>query len=629
MKPILLLFFTLFFLIKLTAQQELLNSRDMFSKTFLNEDGRKETIIHVEPLHYYSNGSWKDISLQLSQDVDRVTNLTNPLGSIFPNTLNSSPIQYVLPNSDTIKVVGNKALVHYENGNINFLNSSLQTGAASINGQKIHYQGLLSDIEDIYSIESGRIKNELILNVPPAELIHLHNGFFGFSETIELPQGYLMAFESGLQNGLLNESILVRNGEGHIQLRIPVPVFFDYNGLSSDGSSMVIGSYLIEQQSNVVKLSTLVPVSWLKDNNRSYPVTLDPTIILNGIDGGWMSANNFVNNPNFAFVGVCCGNLMHRAWIRFNTGSIPDNNCVLSAELELYSDGVGGTAAEQTWVNDVTGPHGPYASINSVIYDDLGDGKYIDYIATTAGTVPFFNLGTTAANHITNSLTSNFFQLALKFENEPSTNWKRYIATSSRLRIVHDIPASCILLNNELKEFYTVCNQDQIHVNWVTSESNNIESFVLQRSTNAIDFSEVINFSKYDFLNNYNGLIYQHKIEAQQSHTEYYRLKMIGVDGSVEYSNIITSTCRINDSSLDLAPVPARDIINLIMNANEGAIISIILMDNLGQLKFQSDYSLQSGSNRIPIDIQDLPEGVYGLSIEQNGNKLFRQFVKQ
>lgn len=629
MKPIFLLFFTLFLLFKLTAQQELQTSRDMFSKTYFNEDGRKETIINVEPIHYYSNGSWKDISLQLVQDLDKVTNLTNPLGSIFPNTLNSDPIQFVLPNSDTLNVNGIKALIHYENGSINVLDSSLQTGAATINGQKIHYHGHLSDVDEVYSIEPGRIKNELILNVPPSELNHIYNGFYGFSESIELPQGYVMEFESGLQSGLLNESILVRDEEGYIQLRIPVPVFFDNNGLASDGNSMVMGSYLLEQQTNIVKLSTLVSVSWLKDSNRSYPVTLDPTIILNGIDGGWMSANNFVNNPNFAFVGVCCGNLMHRAWIRFNTSSIPDNNCVLSAELELYSDGVGGSAAEQTWVNDVTGAHGPYASINNVIYDDLGDGKYIDYIATTAGTVPFFNLGSTAASHITNSLFSNFFQLALKFENEPSTNWKRYIATSCRLRIVHDIPASCILLNNELKEFNTVCDQEHIHINWVTTETNNIESFVVERSINAIDFSELINFSKQDFLKNDNGLIYQHKIETQQSHTDYFRLKMIGMDGSFEYSNIITSSCKINDQSIELAPVPAQDVINLIMNANESAKISISLMDNLGQLNIQSDYSLQPGSNRIPIDIRDLPEGIYGLSVEQSGNKLFRQFVKQ
>ncbi len=619
--------FCLFLMPSIYAQTEIVSERSMNSKTYELLDGQKQAVLSMEPIHYLTSGNWEPISSELvPAATGGFENLTNVIKTSFPNQIATNKfVRLELQTGEVINVQAVKEMVAYDNGTMSVLSTTPFASPASASQSTVNYSNIYAGISDVYEVAPGKLKNEVTLDVLPSTLSGINTGYYGFKERIELPTGWSIAgMFSGNVSGLMNENLVIKNGQGEAILSIPAPVFFDNTGQSSDGAAQVNGSFFLAENAGVVELSTLVPVSWLKDAARQYPVVLDPTVvILTGMDGGWMSTNNLVNNPSYAFVGVCCGNLMHRAWIRFNTSVIPDGSNVTLTELELYCNGVGGSTAEQVWVNDVTGAHGPYPGINLTVYADLGDGPYVDYIATGTGTQPFFPLGAQADLDVAASLPTNFYQVALMFDNEPSTNWKRYVATSCRLRVTY----GPVLLPAELSNFETTCIDNTTELSWTTESETNLDYFGLEKSEDGVNFTE---FGTVESATNSTAAIDYNGTDANPySGITYYRLRMVRLDGTVFYSGIRAVNCGKELGSVTIAPNPTNSTVQVEFVQNLAADVEILLMNNLGRVLKRVTVPAKIGANQHKLDLSEYPSGVYLLTIKDGGQQAIRKIIKE
>jgi Secretion system C-terminal sorting domain len=105
----------------------------------------------------------------------------------------------------------------------------------------------------------------------------------------------------------------------------------------------------------------------------------------------------------------------------------------------------------------------------------------------------------------------------------------------------------------------------------------------------------------------------------------FYRLKMVDIDGTFEYSNVAL----VNNKgvlALDVFPNPAFNKINVQVPAHENAVsVSIIGADG----RMFKNITLNAEENRKEISIQELPAGSYFVIYNDGSQRLNARFNKQ
>jgi hypothetical protein len=156
---------------------------------------------------------------------------------------------------------------------------------------------------------------------------------------------------------------------------------------------------------------------------------------------------------------------------------------------------------------------------------------------------------------------------------------------------------------------------------WQVADEMNMKNYEVQISDNDFDFKTIgvvaiSNSSStnktYDFTNN-----------VISSSINFYRLKMVNVDGSFAYSNILKlSNKQKNINTLDVMPNPAKSNLFVHINADKVHSSSIEIVNILGQIIFRKNIQIIKGINTMPINVSNLPRGVFFIKVEDMIKKL-------
>ena len=152
-------------------------------------------------------------------------------------------------------------------------------------------------------------------------------------------------------------------------------------------------------------------------------------------------------------------------------------------------------------------------------------------------------------------------------------------------------------------------------LNWkVNCTSENIR-FEIERSSNNRDYTSIGSMSA-------DKLRCSQPFESADNNPpagiNYYRIKIIDEDGRYYYSNVISFTSKGNGFSIvSLGPNPVVNE-NALLKINSGEKITavILLTDISGRLIRTQSAQLLPGSNQIVINMQQVPAGVYQLTIQ-------------
>ncbi len=602
---------------QLNADSDITSERSMYSKVYLNSDGSRKAIISPSPIHYKSNGSWQDIYTTITADNNGFRNESNVIQSYFPNKIDSmQKIKLIVNSKDVILIDAEKkpALLN-SSGNINVMDPGVNNSTANVSKNTIDYPGIYTGVTDGYVILSGGIKNNIVLSAVPEQLNNLSSGYFGFQEKLYLPKGWNITLPSHTHDSLTSSSLSITDSGGNAVLTIPEPIFFDNYILDEDGAHSVEGMYLVKQCTGGWTITTLVPVAWLKDANTRYPLSIDPTVIIAGSTGGWQSPVNFVDNPGFVFVGVCCGNSTHRGWIKFNISGIPSNSCITDVEFQPYVGTEASTSPETVLINDVTGAFGPYGAINPAAYTDFGNGNYTSFVLTVLGIYGFYPLGAGACAQLQSLLPGGWFQLAFQFLNEPSTDWKNMNATSSNLKVIYTAPP-CVLPVN-LISFSGTCDNGKTNLTWATASQTNNKLFTVERSSNGITFDMVGTVAG---AGNSNQTLYYSLVDpAPLNGTSYYRLKQTDFDGHSEYKQTIALNCYSN-AQIDISPNPCTGLF-FIQGAEQNSLVTVT--NTLGQVVCQTKIT----GERTEMDLSAHSNGIYFIQIISDNGTVSRKLL--
>lgn len=293
--------------------QEVLEKRTSISKHFKNANG--SLTAQVGNLAHYkdASGAWQDIDYSITTNPRAVkngykySNETNEIKSYFPELAGNKAVQMKINENLNFNWWKNPKLEFKKNGNI-IGQSSVKEQAGITKNNGIIYNEVYPGISEEFEVLPRGLENNTIIHSLNDQIANLPSGtILEFSQVIELKKGW---------NIISNGKVMSKNFEAaNFSISIPgfeeglsfSPIVVFDNKISKEEALYLINApkekltatdfkklesyvfqsnYTAEFTDNGLKITTKLPLEWLKKSGRSFPVTIDPTVIIGAINQG-------------------------------------------------------------------------------------------------------------------------------------------------------------------------------------------------------------------------------------------------------------------------------------------------------------------------------------------------------
>lgn len=178
-----------------------------------------------------------------------------------------------------------------------------------------------------------------------------------------------------------------------------------------------------------------------------------------------------------------------------------------------------------------------------------------------------------------------------------------------------------------LLNFDTKCESGLTTLNWSTASEINNDYFIIEKSTDAINFfpigtiqgngnsNVVINYSFIDNTPNFN--------------IAYYRLKQVDFNGNFEYFDIIASNCNSESNFVVNQIILNDNAFQFSVTTSENEKLNIYLYDYRGRLVTNETKIVNKGANQINLNNLQLSNSIYMLNIVGEKNHYSTKIFKQ
>ncbi len=161
---------------------------------------------------------------------------------------------------------------------------------------------------------------------------------------------------------------------------------------------------------------------------------------------------------------------------------------------------------------------------------------------------------------------------------------------------------------------------------WKTATEENSDFFEIQKSTDGLNFARIgaVDAAGESLLT----LSYTFEDATPALGNNYYRLRMVDLDGTFEYSNIVQIATRI-EGDIAVYPVPVHDALYLIYDSDNTGTIQIQVVNTIGQTLHTRTENTTQGFNTFELDINQLSTGTYLIQVRNDkGLNKVKRFVK-
>jgi hypothetical protein len=183
------------------------------------------------------------------------------------------------------------------------------------------------------------------------------------------------------------------------------------------------------------------------------------------------------------------------------------------------------------------------------------------------------------------------------------------------------------LLPITFTSFAAIYENSNANLIWSVIEAEGFSHFVLQRSTNGVDFTNLeIVFSGGPSFSTYTR---KDKTIAGTSGIYYYRIKGVDKSGAVSYSQTRIIQLAKESQALHITafPNPVKDQLRITLPAEwQGKRISIEAVSASGVVAVRAQYS--SASQTESLNVLDLQKGIYTIKVQCGDEFLYQRIVK-
>jgi hypothetical protein len=154
-------------------------------------------------------------------------------------------------------------------------------------------------------------------------------------------------------------------------------------------------------------------------------------------------------------------------------------------------------------------------------------------------------------------------------------------------------------------------------LHWKTEDGFNVKEFEVQKSASGVNFTKAGTVAG-SVNSNFNYLFIDTKPFPDLS---FYRLRITERDGEVSYSKIIVLKTS-SQSSITVYPNPNKGLATIYYYSNQLLITRLLIYHADGRLVHASDLKIAAGANFIPLDLQQLANGMYMLRIGESSKTI-------
>ena len=329
------------------GKKEIAEKRDMFSKTYQNQDGSFTALIGAGPIHYQKNGQFLDIDTKIVQNPNfdfPHANTTNLMESYFGATAHKG-VKSKTAEGEVIEFLNAK--MYWEaNGQALQVQNAANTTAVA-NNDKLTYPNIYGNISAEYQVLAT--KRELNYIIPAKQSLgNIPAGvdYLVFSEDILLPLGWTAT--------TVEQGILIKDNLGKNIYLYDNPVSKDNaNALPDNREKNTIFESI--QLGQLLTVKTKVKTEWLLSNERVYPVMVDPTtnVTPNNATNWSRSVYNDGDNETTGYFGNVA-NYWLSYFVKFNTSTITPGSTVSAVVGYRNQTGYAGTrnaSSQWNWAN--------------------------------------------------------------------------------------------------------------------------------------------------------------------------------------------------------------------------------------------------------------------------------------
>lgn len=185
---------------------------------------------------------------------------------------------------------------------------------------------------------------------------------------------------------------------------------------------------------------------------------------------------------------------------------------------------------------------------------------------------------------------------------------------------LNNLSSPCGVLPVKLLDWYGVVTNNGVRLHWKIEQAINFSHFEVEYSIDGFNF---VNAGNSMYVNGRTSYELLHPINAN---IIYYRLKLVDIGGTYNYSKtIVIKMNRKGSDKMIIYPNPTSgtSTVQLKWNSNASAVLRIT--DATGRLVFERSVELQNGDTGIPVNIENLPEGFYTISVDVNNIVVARE----
>ena len=168
----------------------------------------------------------------------------------------------------------------------------------------------------------------------------------------------------------------------------------------------------------------------------------------------------------------------------------------------------------------------------------------------------------------------------------------------------------------QISNFNTSWQNSLPNLQWTANNIDNLKQFNIQRSIDGSTFTDV------GFVNVLSNTSYQFTDESYQSGSVYYRIKQIGKDGSVFYSNI-SKLQPSTSNSFSIWPNPTSAALHISLST--GSPFPVIIYNEVGKLVYDN----KSFTSNVSISMENWSKGVYFIKIKEKDSWQTQKFEKK
>ncbi|MGG9960340.1 T9SS type A sorting domain-containing protein [Ferruginibacter sp. SUN106] len=165
-------------------------------------------------------------------------------------------------------------------------------------------------------------------------------------------------------------------------------------------------------------------------------------------------------------------------------------------------------------------------------------------------------------------------------------------------------------------------------LNWNAECTSSQATFEIERSADGKNFTTINSFTATQARC---ALPFSYDDAAPLTGTNFYRIKIIDIDGRINYTSIVKVGAQVRDMQLaGILPNPVSNTAQLSITTSKKDKVELAIVSLEGKVVYRNTVQVQSGSSLVSLDVSNLATGTYFVrGVFSDGQTNSVKFVKQ